>query len=300
MSKSLDQRILQLNKRYQEIYWSNEFQKKEKMKYYLNNLIHGRFNQIFEDLKFRHYAIENFTTAANIDTQIGGNNNIKGKKIAVYSCIIGNYDNFIDPIIVDPEVDYYMFTDQELPTDTIWNKIDVTQLLEYEKYSPILLNRKIKMLPFNYLRAYDYSVYVDGNIEIVTSVLPIIKNMGNAVLGVHYHSARDCIFDEVIAVRHYKRASINENYDKQLYEYEKIGFPRHFGLYENSIIVRKHKDKMLKKIMNDWWNEYNKYPTRDQFSLPFVIWKNHYKNDVYILGNNISKNPRFNRVDKHN
>lgn len=33
MSKSLDQRILQLNKRYQEIYWSNEFQKKEKMKY---------------------------------------------------------------------------------------------------------------------------------------------------------------------------------------------------------------------------------------------------------------------------
>lgn len=71
-------------------------------------------------------------------------------------------------------------------------------------------------------------------------------------------------------------ASINENYDKQLYEYEKIGFPRHFGLYENSIIVRKHKDKMLKKIMNDWWNEYNKYPTRDQFSLPFVIWKNHY------------------------
>lgn len=49
MSKSLDQRILQLNKRYQEIYWSNEFQKKEKMKYYLNNLIHGRFNQIFED-----------------------------------------------------------------------------------------------------------------------------------------------------------------------------------------------------------------------------------------------------------
>lgn len=24
------------------------------------------------------------------------------------------------------------------------------------------------------------------------------------------------------------------------------------------------------------------------------------KNDVYILGNNISKNPRFNRVDKHN
>jgi len=70
MSKSLDQRILQLNKRYQEIYWSNEFQKKEKMKYYLNNLIHGRFNQIFEDLKFRHYAIENFTTAANIDTQL--------------------------------------------------------------------------------------------------------------------------------------------------------------------------------------------------------------------------------------
>ena len=33
MSKSLDQRILQLNKRYQEIYWSNELQKKEKMKY---------------------------------------------------------------------------------------------------------------------------------------------------------------------------------------------------------------------------------------------------------------------------
>ena len=39
MSKSLDQRILQLNKRYQEIYWSNEFQKKEKIQIFFGLIL---------------------------------------------------------------------------------------------------------------------------------------------------------------------------------------------------------------------------------------------------------------------
>ena len=56
----------------------------------------------------------------------------------------------------------------------------------------------------------------------------------------------------------------------------------------------------VKELMTAWWEEYNKYPTRDQFSLPYVVWKTGFDAErIAILGNNINRNPRFNRVQKH-
>lgn len=69
---------------------------------------------------------------------------------------------------------------------------------------------------------------------------------------------------------------------------------------ENSIIVRKHNNKDTENIMRLWWKEYEKYPTRDQFSLSYLMWENKYlKSNFISLGNNLEKNPYFNRVQKH-
>lgn len=36
-------------------------------------------------------------------------------RIAVYSCVVGKYDRIIEPVYVQPGVDYLMFTDLDLP-----------------------------------------------------------------------------------------------------------------------------------------------------------------------------------------
>ena len=84
---------------------------------------------------------------------------------------------------------------------------------------------------------------------------------------------------------------------RQIAAYKREGFPRHYGLYENSILIRKHKDEEVRRLMEAWWDEYMRYPTRDQLSLPYVIRKFGYdRSTIHIMGKNLEQNPRFNRT----
>ena len=64
--------------------------------------------------------------------------------------------------------------------------------------------------------------------------------------------------------------------------YKKHDFPDDIGLSENSLIVRKHKEKDCIDLMNQWFNEINKYSHRDQLSFGYILWKTRYKKVKYI------------------
>lgn len=297
MDKKLDQRLMDFNTRYQDIVQRSS--KMNKIKIYTSNLRRGNFIGFIRDLKYRMYARKHFVQTGNyIDSKVK-EQDIRGKKIAIYSCIIGRYDKINEPVYPEKEVDYFMFTDLEIPKDSIWKKIDVTNFPQYKEMSPFQMNRLIKFLPELFLPGYDYSIYIDGNIEPVASLTGFIVNMGGYSFGVHYHSSRDCIYEEKVAIEYYKKADM-EIVSTQLNLYEKDGFPHHYGLFENSVLIRDHHDRDVSELMKLWWNEYLKYPTRDQLSLPYLIWKVNFPNDrIFILGRNLDRNPRFNRLTKH-
>lgn len=220
-------------------------------------------------------------------------------KIAVFSCIVGAYDSIIDPVFAEPGVDYLMFTDQDIPSCSVWRKIDITRMKEYGQISNAEMNRKIKIFQCDILKQYDYTIYIDGNIELVSGVSPIISEMGNCYFGVHYHRSRDCNYDEVVSVKHLKRVT-GEEMDKQIEHYRAQGYPEHYGLYENSILIRDNRDKTTDDLMKEWWDEYKRFPTRDQLSLPYVIWNGQYNKDrILILGQDLERNTRFNRINQH-
>ena len=296
----LDQQLQDLNRRYQELVYSKTMSHQERKKKYLDNLKTLDIKQIIKDLQYREYAMKNYTTKGNVaSVKHVEKLDVDHLKIAVYSCIIGPYDKIIEPIYKEKEIDYLMYTDQEIPAGSTWEKVDIEKLDEIKGLSPVQANRKIKILQTERLCNYDYTVYVDGNIEIVSGVSPIIANMGNSGFGTHFHRSRDCIYDEVVAVKHWKRVD-GKDMDQQLAEYTEEGFPKHYGLYENSILIRNNKDQSAMDLMKTWWDEYSKNPTRDQLSLPYVIWKTKFpKEDIYILGNDVERNPRFNRVNQH-
>lgn len=294
MEDCFEQKLLDLNSRYQNVKRVSA-RRKNGLNRYFTYLREGKISAIIEDLRYGHLCRTVFKDSGNKINSVDRDNDISESKIAVYTCIIGNYDNVLEPIYIEPEIDYYIFCDFEIPDESAWKKIDITSFEEYKKYTGIQLNRKIKMLPYDYLSGYDYTVYIDGNIEIVTGIRSLISNMRDYGMGIHYHKERDCIYDEVSAIEHYKKADI-KLVKKQIQEYKAGGMPAHFGLFENSIIIRDHHNERIHVLMREWWAEYLKFPTRDQLSLPFLVWKNGIPDsDIYILGHSINDNPRFNR-----
>lgn len=262
-----------------------------------------RRRQFREYLRFIRHGIHStchFTTKGNRDFEEPSMLlDITKLRIAVYTCIVGHYDNIIEPIYVEPGIDYYVFTDIECPMNSVWKKIDITQFEEYSQLSPAELNRKIKMLPFNYLPDYDYSVYVDGHVEILSAISPTIAEMGDCALGVHYHRKRDCIYDETTRIAFLRKADMT-TVNEQIREYKEDGFPRHYGLYENTVLIRNHHDEGIRHLMGIWWEVYQKYPTRDQLSLPYIIWKTNFdRTKIHIIGNNINKSTIFKRANFH-
>ncbi len=299
LDRRLDEQLVNLNKRYQMLLHSETNSKGIKTERYTSNIKKMAFKQIIKDLQYREYAKKHFSTKGNIIQEECERKDISTAKIAVYSCIIGAYDSVIEPVYKEEGIDYFLYTDQDIPSNSSWQKKDVTKMEQYKCISPAMMNRSIKILQTEELLKYDYTLYVDGNIEVVAGITPIIEKMGDKGLGVHYHRSRDCIYDEVVAVKHLKHIEGREM-DRQLLQYRQEGFPIHYGLYENSILVRNNRHEKVLSLMGKWWDEYLRFPTRDQLSLPYVVWKYGFdKAQILILGNDVEMNPRFNRYYSH-
>lgn len=220
-------------------------------------------------------------------------------KVAVYTCIWGNYDTIAEPMYINPSIDYFIITDQEIPDHSKWKRFDLSDNEEIIGMTPTEINRYCKMMAHKLFPEYEYSIYIDGNIRIITDMYPLISDMGERVIGIHSYQV-DCIYnmkDAIIAGKKAKKKDV----DRQIKEYRGKGFPEHFGAFECNVICRRHMDKDCISIMNDWWNEFNKFETRrDQLSLPYVVWKNGKTSDfIYSLGPDVRMNPRFRVTNEH-
>lgn len=215
-------------------------------------------------------------------------------RVAVYSCITGCYDKLNKPLLVDDELSYFCVSDSSNAMDSMWRYIEIPK--EAKGYKNAIINRFCKLNPFVLFPDYDYSIYIDGNIEIVSDVRNLCAVARNSKIGIamHLHDDRDCVYNESSICKLYKRGNLSA-IEKQMKGYRQEGFPEHFGMVEATIIIVDLKNPIAKKIMGDWWNELlNSDSGRDQLSFPYILWKNGFQiSDVGCLGNNRRKNPKF-------
>ena len=213
-------------------------------------------------------------------------NSSQKKKKVIYTCITGNYVDLQLHEYIDSEWDYVCFTDNE-------------QLLEYKQYGvwkirPVVFteldntlnNRLHKTHPDVLFPDYDESIYIDGNMNIVSSYVFDCVNKTEKNLIIPKHWKDDCVYEEiqnVINVIVPDGGEKIENVMKMKDFLEKENFPHHYGLNENNFIYRKHNEKTVIKIMNEWWNFIKNYTKRDQLSLSYVLYKNSIKpSDIQI------------------
>ena len=228
-------------------------------------------------------------------------------KIAVYTSIFGGYDELIDDQLKVPGVDYICFTDRDLKSKT-WEVRKSTSIYN----DPNRNAKKYKVLPHRYLKEYNWSIWIDGNIKIISDFTTLCNgNPYKLYDHMKVFDARDCIYDEAQAIlnlakinsERFPEKGINNWKDNpnlivnQMNKYSAAGCPKNNGLATTPIMVRNHNNADVIQQNEGWWDEIKHNSKRDQLSFNYISWKNQF-NYVYLEGDS-RNNSYFVSMGKH-
>lgn len=191
-------------------------------------------------------------------------------RVAVCCVLTGNYDRV--PVLLhrDFGTDYFLLTDH-LPDEPAvgWQAIIVAPA----GLDPQCHSRSMKMQLLRYVpnaESYALFVYVDGNVQLVGSLLPLLENfaVSDAPLGVVPHPFRRCVYEEAAAVLIQLRDS-RENVLQTVDFLESAGHPPGWGLFEMNFFCFR-PGLRAKSFFARWWSLYQRFGRRDQLLAPFV------------------------------
>ena len=222
-------------------------------------------------------------------------------KIAVYTVLVGGYDNVIDPIVVNDEIDYICFVGKgeiDRHHSNVWRFIE----FEDELKDKGRLSRIPKLLPHRTcLSEYDCSLYVDANIMIKDkSIYDRVEELisSDIKIALLKHPFRDCVYQEAYVCI----ASLKGGWFsilRQIAFLKRKRFPKHAGLYEANVIFRKHNDSEVVRMDELWWETFMKYSKRDQLSLVYALREAKLQADFFLPPGQTTRNhPAFDKI-KH-
>lgn len=181
----------------------------------------------------------------------------------IYTCNFGGKDNLSEDIN-GQGARLVCFTDNPELKSKKWEIILVPKV-----FLDVRRNSRIpKILPHIFFPNEDYSLYLDGNIICKIPLKRLIAEwLAETDIAVFGHSTRNCLFDEAAECIRLELDS-KDVIEAQIDRYK--DFPRHRGLYQGGVILRKHTAKM-KRLNEAWWAEYCVGSKRDQISFPYVV-----------------------------
>jgi hypothetical protein len=205
-----------------------------------------------------------------------------------YTCIVGNYDDLRDPLVITKGWKYICFTNNPNITSNIYEIIRIN-----ENIHPVKLARKYKILAPGIKD--DVFIWHDANMQVNCNLDELVERLGNNDLMISIHPERDCLYKEALKCIELKK-DIKLIIEKQILRYHGLQMPYHFGLYATGILIRRRFDQRTLKFYMDWWGEVRKYSRRDQISFPFALWNNQMNIDTFSFQEMLEKFIKF----KHN
>lgn len=213
-------------------------------------------------------------------------------KYCVYTALTGNYDALLKIKCTNENYDYICFTDA--PDLIQRKKVGIWNIwkLEYNQLDSARNSRWPKILGYKLLNNYEASIYIDANVNILTSYIYDLVNTSNQNLLIPRHSNRGCIYDEIEICRDLGL----DNEDILLKVQQELvahNMPSNYGLNDASLIYRKHHVPQIDQIMDSWWNYVEHFSKRDQVSLSYVLWSYGIKIDDIAIPNIRKHNKNF-------
>lgn len=212
-------------------------------------------------------------------------------RIAIYTCIIGRYDELRQPFPAPDGFDFICFVgkgEAHAERDGVWEIRELPVSLG----NATLDSRWPKMHPHSLLPEYEFSVWIDGNIEILDSTLydAALRKAeeGRMYCGVP-HPSRDCVYEEAKKCRDMRYIS----YFKLAVIWISLflgGVKRHAGLLENNLIFRRHLAPEIVALDEMWWDKVLHFCRRDQLSLGLCMKRSGISPDLFLPNGGNTRN----------
>ncbi|HEM3651150.1 TPA: DUF616 domain-containing protein [Streptococcus suis] len=214
------------------------------------------------------------------------------ERVVVYTSTFGGDFSILEPLFIPDNCDFFYIGDRDITNSSVWKSLEPeTVIPNYKSLSNIEKNRFVKMNPHKIFKDYKYSVYIDGNIQLVGDPSEFVNLIGKSGIALHKHRSRISAYDELEIILKLKKININD-YDKFCIFLKNSLLPDNFGLAECNVIARDHYNPISTKITEQWWELfYDLKIVRDQISFPIVVYKNDIEmKDITTLGSNVYNN----------
>lgn len=222
------------------------------------------------------------------------------KRFVIYTAIVGNYDEILQPIVVDDRFDYILFSnDIKETTVGVWQ----VRRIDYKNDDKIKIARWVKTHPAELLPDYEFSVWMDANIQIRADYIynrAIELYDKKELISAVVHTERNCIYKEMFVVFDlgYENEKVLLNWAKVL---RRNCYPVENGLNETGIMYRNHTSLEIAKLNYMWWNCIERYSRRDQLSFNYVLWKLNVECISLLSANyNVRNSDAFNYIPHSN
>lgn len=194
-------------------------------------------------------------------------------------------------------VDFFCFTDDKNKVKSPWKPIELKNDNDDEGRK----NRHPKILPHLYFKEYEISIYIDNNYLIVGDIHKMLHDLGDFKMAIFDHNQcddqRNCVYDEYEALIRIgkERGWYKDNVETMTNQIEFLKsekYPKQNGLIFSAVLVRKHNDSEVIKVMENWWKIVSTMSKRDQLSFDYAAWKNNFTPTI-INGDLRRGNPFF-------
>lgn len=207
--------------------------------------------------------------------------NPRNKKIAVYTCVTGNYDEAIEPEYVSENCDYYFISDEKPKELEIYKWIAASDVVPDWVTDNVRRNRYCKINGCMLFEDYPYSIYIDGSLKIIKNIDDYIGKIGMSGIAMHPHLLYPNMGVYQEGIQCVACQLDDENLIRwQMENYRKENMPENFGMFECGVIVRDHGNKICQEIMQRWWKEVFTRSYRDQLSFTYCLWKSGMRADA--------------------
>ena len=213
----------------------------------------------------------------------------------VYTVIIDRFDVLKPPQVVNPNIEYFCFSDEPLPKVQPWKQVATAPSFS----TPRCLARNYKILAHRHIEFLrpniGYSLYHDGRIQLKIDPMEAFRWLNEHDMAVCEHPTDDCLYDEGRKVWGW-RLDDREVVNRQMLRYRAEGYPNRNGLAATAVILRRHTDA-IQRFNNYWWIEVGNHSVRDQLSFNYVCWLLDMGYDV--IPGNVFRNPNFVYAESH-
>lgn len=196
----------------------------------------------------------------------------KDKRGAVYTCLVGKNSGLHQPEYINVYLDYICFTDKEEKWGTREGTWEYRKMEREKGESNSAMYYRYKIKPHEVLKEYDYSIWVNGQMQIVGEVEQLyeIYGRGNSFLAFPSY-----IQDNLYEAVHTSLNADDENIRlrKKILHYREEGFPEYYGMISTNMMYRNHEDKILNQAMDIWLREATECSQMSEVGFSYGAWK---------------------------